>query len=100
MCELTVTLGELHKKGIAYRDLKPENILVDEEGHLKLVDFGLVKMELTSRSRGMSFCGTAAYLSPEMVQKKGHNCEVDWYALGVVAFELLTGFNPYEAQDA
>lgn len=84
-------MAALHSKGIIYRDLKPENILIDKEGHIKLVDFGLVATNITHKNKAMSFCGTAAYLSPEMIGKKGHSFPADWYGVGVVSYELMTG---------
>ena len=73
-------MGYLHHSKILYRDLKPENILVDEHGYIKLADFGLAKLAHESNS----FCGTAEYLSPEMIIGSGHDHTLDWWALGVL----------------
>lgn len=67
--ELIVVIEQLHAKNIIYRDLKPENILICLDGHIKLIDFGLVKMNINGRKRTYTFCGTPAYLAPEIVSK-------------------------------
>lgn len=90
--ELVLVLGYLHGLGIAHRDIKPENLLIDRSGHLKLTDFGFAK-EISERS--LSFCGTPEYMAPEMIQKSGHNKAVDWWALGVLLYEMLVGQSPF-----
>lgn len=80
--EIICALEYLHKLDVVYRDLKPENILLDEEGHICLTDFGMAKKlkpgELTD-----SFVGTPEYLSPEIIENKGHSMPADWWALGI-----------------
>ena len=83
-------MGELHKKGIMHRDLKLENILVDEKGYLKIIDYGLAKI-IKGQELAMSYCGTPEYLAPEMVASSGHDFTVDWWALGIVIYEMLIG---------
>lgn len=80
-----------------YRDLKPENILIDAEGHIKLTDFGLSKDGL-DKNNGMteSFCGTSEYLAPEIIKDKKYSYSVDWYSLGLVIFEMVSGANPFK----
>lgn len=77
--EIVSALEYLHSKSIVYRDLKPENLLLDKDGHLKITDFGFAK-KLTDRT--WTLCGTPEYLAPEIIQSKGHNKAVDWWALG------------------
>lgn len=77
--EIASALDYLHSKSIVYRDLKPENLLLDRDGHLKITDFGFAK-KLTDRT--WTLCGTPEYLAPEIIQSKGHNKAVDWWALG------------------
>lgn len=77
-----------------YRDLKLENILIDDDGHIKLCDFGLASPSLTNTK---TFCGTPEYIAPEIILKKGYSKEVDYWALGIVIYELLTGYSPFKA---
>ncbi len=84
-----MALEYLHKKDIIYRDLKPENILIGQDGHIKLTDFGFAKRV---PDQTYTLCGTPDYLAPEIIISAGYNKSVDWYAWGVLIFEMLTGF--------
>lgn len=94
--EITLALEYLHSMGIVYRDLKPENILIQNDGHIALTDFGLAKDGVTDPATGAkSFCGTPEYLAPEIIHRKGHGTAVDWWSLGMLLYELLTGLPPW-----
>ena len=77
-----------------HRDLKLENILVGEDGYLKIIDYGLAKL-LNGTQLAITFCGTPEYLAPEMVENKGHDFSVDWWALGILIYELMIGVTPF-----
>lgn len=100
LCEIILAIEALHEKDVLFRDLKPDNVVLDEEGHALLTDFGLSKEGVNySQTGAKSFCGSYAYLAPEMVKKVGHGKAVDWYLLGVLFYEMLTGLPPYYAED-
>jgi len=95
LCEVLLALENLHQRDIIFRDLKPDNVVLDEEGHCKLTDFGLSKEGVNESKYAQSFCGSIAYLAPEMLKKQGHGKAVDWYLLGVLFYEMLVGITPY-----
>lgn len=97
--ELVLAIQYLHQMDIIYRDLKPENVLLDAEGHVKLTDFGLSKEGIRDNSSAKSMCGTPEYLAPEILDKIGHGKAVDWYSLGALMYEMLTGLPPYYTRD-
>uniref|UniRef100_A0A8C7TA33 non-specific serine/threonine protein kinase n=1 Tax=Oncorhynchus mykiss TaxID=8022 RepID=A0A8C7TA33_ONCMY len=99
LAELALALDHLHSLGIIYRDLKPENILLDEEGHIKITDFGLSKEATDHDKRAYSFCGTIEYMAPEVVNRRGHTQSADWWSFGVLMFEMLTGSLPFQGKD-
>ncbi|XP_030233598.1 ribosomal protein S6 kinase alpha-2 isoform X3 [Gadus morhua] len=99
LAELALALDHLHSLGIIYRDLKPENILLDEDGHIKITDFGLSKEAIENDKRAYSFCGTIEYMAPEVVNRRGHTQSADWWSFGVLMFEMLTGSLPFQGKD-
>lgn len=90
--EIVCAFEYLHSLNIVYRDLKPENLLIDSGGHLKIADFGFAKVV---EKRTWTLCGTPEYLAPEIIQSKGHGKPVDWWALGILTFEMLAGYPPF-----
>jgi len=97
--EIVLGLEYLHSKGIIYRDLKPENILLDIDGHVRLADFGLSKSGMNLQLLTSSFCGSPEYMSPEMLLQTGHGFMVDFYSLGALIYEMITGLPPYYTTD-
>lgn len=95
MAEILLALEELHKRDIIFRDLKPENVVIDQDGHVCLTDFGLSKEGVLDNLGAKSFCGSVAYLAPEMLKRTGHGKSVDWYLLGVLLYEMLHGVPAY-----
>jgi len=97
--EIILALEHLHKYGIIYRDIKLENILLDGDGHIALTDFGLSRefQAHETEQRAYSFCGTIEYMAPEVVRggNLGHDIAVDWWSVGVLTYELLTGASPF-----
>jgi len=75
--------------------LKPENVLIDKDGYAKLTDFGLSKENIRSNKDATTLCGTPEYLAPEIVARKGHGLAVDWWSVGCIIFEMLTGQPPF-----
>eukprot|EP00095_Tigriopus_kingsejongensis_P004202 maker-scaffold208_size258758-snap-gene-1.27 protein:Tk04202 transcript:maker-scaffold208_size258758-snap-gene-1.27-mRNA-1 annotation:"ribosomal protein s6 kinase alpha-" len=100
--EIILALEHLHKNKIIYRDIKLENILLDGEGHIVITDFGLSREFLPEEKehRAYSFCGTIEYMAPEIVRggNHGHDVAVDWWSLGVLTYELLTGASPFTVE--
>ncbi|KAE8214806.1 hypothetical protein CF327_g1826 [Tilletia walkeri] len=97
--ELLCALEHLHDFNVVYRDLKPENILLDYTGHIALCDFGLCKLNMTEDRTTNTFCGTPEYLAPELLGGEGYTKAVDWWTLGVLLYEMLTGLPPFYSED-
>ncbi|CCI43883.1 unnamed protein product [Albugo candida] len=108
--EIVLALEHLHSQGIIHRDLKPENVLVDDDGHIRLTDFGLAKEMANEEDSTKTMCGTngrsivllqakshkcVEYMAPEMIRGRSYNKAVDFWALGALIYEMVTGYPPF-----
>ena len=98
--QIALALERLHSMNVIYRDLKPENVLLDARGNVRLTDLGLSKEGVHEVDSGAhSFCGTPEYLAPEVLNRTGHGRAVDWWSLGALLYEMLTGLPPFYCRD-
>ena len=92
--QIVLCFEYIHSKNMIFRDLKPENVLLIKDGYLKLADFGFIK-NLKPTEKTFTFCGTPEYIAPEIITNQGYSHSVDWYALGIMVYEMIYGRPPF-----
>lgn len=97
--EIICGLQFLHNKGIIYRDLKLDNVMLDQDGHIKIADFGMCKENIFGEKQASTFCGTPDYIAPEILQGLKYSFSVDWWSFGVLLYEMLIGQSPFHGDD-
>ncbi|KAF5922736.1 hypothetical protein HPG69_008110 [Diceros bicornis minor] len=97
--EIICGLQFLHNKGIIYRDLKLDNVMLDQDGHIKIADFGMCKENIFGEKQASTFCGTPDYIAPEILQGLKYSFSVDWWSFGVLVYEMLIGQSPFHGDD-
>ncbi len=95
---MIIGIGVLHENGIMHRDLKLENLMLDINGYLKIIDFGLAK-KLNPTGLASTVCGTPFYYPPEIISQQSYEKSVDWWAIGILMFEMLTGKSPFFSEN-
>ncbi|PIA18840.1 hypothetical protein COEREDRAFT_84794 [Coemansia reversa NRRL 1564] len=98
-CEILLGLAYFHKAGIIYRDLKLDNIMLDSQGHVKIADYGLCKENMGYGQTTITFCGTPEFMAPEIVLEQRYGRAVDWWAFGVLIYEMILGTSPFHGED-
>ena len=95
--QMIIGLGILHENNIMHRDVKLDNLMIDETGYLKVIDFGLARI-INPGQKAYTYCGSLAYMAPEVLSGEPYDYSAEWWSVGIVLYEMMSGFTPFASK--